>query len=59
MCSLKTIRHSEQPSATPAFEAARHIEIQLRHAEQFAYFGVQDMAMECAAIVRATQALRP
>ena len=59
MCSLKTIRSGQQSSVEPAFDAARHLDIQLRHAEQFAYFGVQDMALECAAIVRASQALRP
>ena len=40
-------------------EAGRQLDRQPRDADQFAYIGAQDMAFERAAIIRASQALRP
>ena len=40
-------------------EAASHLEAHPRDAEQFCYIGAQDMALERAAIIRASKALRP
>ncbi len=42
-----------------AIDEIRQLDVQLRHAEQFAYLGAHDMMAECAAIVRLSQALRP
>jgi hypothetical protein len=52
MGRLMSGRNGNQPSVAPSAEAGRAFATQLRHAEQFAYIGVQDMALECAAIVR-------
>ena len=52
MGRLMIARNGHQPPVAPAAEAARAFATQLRHAEQFAYIGVQDMALECAAILR-------